>query len=74
MWGRGYASEAIGLLLGYAVRVLGLRKLLLEVLASNERAIRSYERAGFRTVGRLEAHFSSDGALHDVVIMERLLS
>lgn len=73
VWGRGYATEAIRLLLNYSYCVLGLRKVLLEVLASNERAITTYERAGFRVIGRLLSHFYSDGSFHDVVMMERLI-
>ncbi len=45
--GRGYGSEAVRLLLRHAFRELGLRRVTLHVLASNERALAVYRRAGF---------------------------
>ena len=45
--GRGYGSEAVRLLLRHAYGELGLRQVRLHVLASNERALALYRRAGF---------------------------
>jgi RimJ/RimL family protein N-acetyltransferase len=46
-WGKGYGTEATRLVLRHAFESLGLRRVELRVLASNERAIRSYEKCGF---------------------------
>lgn len=46
-WSRGYGTEALRLLLGYAFDHLRLHRVDLRVLADNRRAIRSYEKCGF---------------------------
>lgn len=47
-WGLGFGHEALELLLGYAFSGLGLFQVYLRVFSTNERAIRLYERTGFR--------------------------
>lgn len=49
--GKGYGAEAIGLLLDYGFRSLGLHRIALDVAESNERGIRCYEKCGFRREG-----------------------
>jgi RimJ/RimL family protein N-acetyltransferase len=49
-WGKGYGPEALGLLLNYAFRHLGLARVVLHVHRANHRAIRAYRKAGFREV------------------------
>jgi RimJ/RimL family protein N-acetyltransferase len=49
--GRGYGSEAVRLLLDYAFGTLGLHRVGLRVYADNARAIRCYEKCGFRREG-----------------------
>ena len=44
---KGYGSEAAELMIRYAFEELHLHKLYLRVLAGNERARKSYEKAGF---------------------------
>ena len=46
---------------------LGARWITLEVRASNERAIRLYERFGFRAIGRRRGYYTDNG--EDAVIM-----
>jgi diamine N-acetyltransferase len=48
---RGYGSEALRLLAPYYFDTLGFRVLLLDVAATNERAIRCYENCGFVQTG-----------------------
>lgn len=45
--GKGYGSEAVQLLVRYAFEQAGWKRLLLKVLATNARAVRTYEKAGF---------------------------
>ncbi|MBO9542776.1 GNAT family N-acetyltransferase [bacterium] len=47
-WGKGYGTEAVRLLVAYGFEHLKLREIVLGVFDFNERAIRSYERVGFR--------------------------
>ena len=66
---KGYGTEAIRLLLDYAFKTLNLHRVSLRVLAYNQRAIRSYEKWGFRIEGRERETAFVDGAWHDDVIM-----
>lgn len=60
--GRGYGTEAIELVLGFAFDGLGLHRVGIEVLAINARAKSLYENLGFRLEGRLrDAHRDGDG-------------
>jgi RimJ/RimL family protein N-acetyltransferase len=47
-WNQGYGTAAVRLLLRHAFERLSLRVVRLQVFADNERAIRAYEKAGFR--------------------------
>jgi RimJ/RimL family protein N-acetyltransferase len=68
-WGRGYGREAVGLLLDYAFRLRGVRKVSLQVNGNNERAIRSYKACGFIEEGRLRKQVWSNGGYIDLVCM-----
>lgn len=72
--GHGYGGETLALLADYVRETFGLRKIVLEVLASNEGAIRLYLRHGYREVGRWQQHFRIASGYADVVIMEKLLA
>ncbi|MBS1213669.1 MAG: acetyltransferase, family, partial [Proteobacteria bacterium] len=50
-WGRGYGSEAMNILLRYAFTELNLHRLTLTVFEFNERAVRMYQRCGFKIEG-----------------------
>lgn len=59
--GKGYGTEAMQLVLDYAFRGLNLNRVNLNVFAYNERAIRSYEKSGFRYEGtQREVIFKED--------------
>ncbi len=45
--GKGYGTEAVGLLLKHGFEGMGLQRIFLKVLKSNLRAVRTYEKAGF---------------------------
>jgi RimJ/RimL family protein N-acetyltransferase len=49
--GRGYATEAVSLLVAYAFDALGLRTVRGSTLAHNERMRRVFEKNGFEFVG-----------------------
>jgi len=49
---KGYGSEAVMLLLDYGFNVLNLNSIMLKVLSFNTRAIKSYEKCGFKEFGR----------------------
>jgi RimJ/RimL family protein N-acetyltransferase len=68
-WGRGYGTEACMLSVEYAFRHLAMEKVSLHVYEGNDRARRSYEKAGFVSEGTLRRHFWRDGELIDVEMM-----
>ena len=51
----------------------GVRKLCLEVFATNERAIKLYRKMGFEEEGRRKGQYMIDGALVDEVLMAKWL-
>ncbi|MQX13342.1 GNAT family N-acetyltransferase [Sinorhizobium terangae] len=67
--GRGFGSEAIGLLLRHAFGPMGLHRIGIRVLSYNERAIRAYEKSGFVVEGREREAALVNGAWHDDVMM-----
>ena len=51
---RGYGTEAIRAVTGYAFDKLGLKRVFLKVYPDNSRAIRVYEKCGYREYDRTE--------------------
>ncbi len=70
-WGRGFGTEAIDLLAGYAFATLGLRKLTAGFYATNTGSIRAFEKAGFTAEGVMKAQYISDGKVIDGVLLGR---
>lgn len=67
--GKGYGTEALKLMQDYAFGVLGLERLELDVYAQNARAIRCYEKAGFKREGTRRHAAMVNGAYADVHMM-----
>lgn len=74
LWGRGYGTEATRLICEYGFFFRSLHSIKVEVNGYNRRAIRLYERLGFRAVGRLRGAILLNGNRHDQVIMDLLRS
>ena len=53
-WNKGYGTDAVRALLDLARNNLGLRHIYLRVYRFNHRAIRCYEKCGFRHIRTLE--------------------
>lgn len=68
-WGKGYGTDAMRLALGYAFMELSLERVTLGVFASNPRAIRSYEKAGFKLEGVERQIVLRDGEKGDILDM-----
>jgi aminoglycoside 6'-N-acetyltransferase len=70
---RGYGSEAIRVLARHLFRERGHHRLTIDPALANERAIRAYERVGFRRVGVMRANErGADGTWHDGLLMDLL--
>ena len=68
-WGQGYGTEAARLMLWLAFERMGLHRVGLSVFAFNDRAIRSYRKAGFVEEGRLRGAIARDDGWWDEVQM-----
>jgi RimJ/RimL family protein N-acetyltransferase len=68
-WGKGYGTDAMRIMLRFAFSELNLHRVSLSVYAYNPRAIRSYEKAGFRVEGRARQVVNRDGRRGDEVFM-----
>jgi RimJ/RimL family protein N-acetyltransferase len=71
-WGRGLGTETTELMLAHAFERLKLHRVGLTVFAFNRRAIRSYEKSGFRIEGRLREAIVREGRYWDEVQMGML--
>ncbi len=69
---QGYGTDATRTLLRYAFEQLGLNRVELEVYDFNPRAIRTYEKAGFRRDGVRRQALYRDGGFHDIYLMSIL--
>jgi len=68
-WGKGYGTDAMRLTLRYGFIELNLRRISLTVFEFNQRAIRSYEKAGFRLEGRQRQIMQREGHRWDIFYM-----
>jgi RimJ/RimL family protein N-acetyltransferase len=68
-WGQGFGTDAMNLILRYAFTELNLRRVTLTVFEFNGRAIRSYEKAGFRLEGRERQVMQREGRRWDIFYM-----
>jgi len=68
-WGKGYGTDAMRILLHYAFSELNLQRVSLTVFEYNSRAIRSYEKVGFKVEGRVRQFLNRDGRRWDMIFM-----
>ena len=68
-WGQGYGTDAMRVLLRYAFAELNLARVSLATFATNTRAIRSYQKAGFSLEGAPREVVQRDGRRSDDAIM-----
>lgn len=68
----GLGTEATRLTLDYAFNALGIHNVSLRVIATNTRAFKTYERVGFKAVGRLREYVRIGQRAYDVICMDCL--
>jgi diamine N-acetyltransferase len=68
-WGHGYGTDATRTMLRFGFAELNLHRIELEVFDFNRRAMRVYEKAGFRLEGTRRQTFYQDGQYHDAHVM-----
>jgi RimJ/RimL family protein N-acetyltransferase len=69
--GRGYGRRMLTQICDYLHDYVGLRKVSLEVFASNARALSVYRRLGFLEEGRMRSQYFTAGRFEDVLILSR---
>jgi RimJ/RimL family protein N-acetyltransferase len=68
-WSKGYGTDLMKLCLQYGFLELGLQRVSLGLHAYNPRALRSYEKAGFRMEGRTRQDVMREGKRTDTLWM-----
>ena len=68
-WGKGYGTDVMKVILRYAFTELNLQRLTLTVFEYNPRAVRAYEKTGFRHEGRLRQFLNREGRRWDMLFM-----
>lgn len=71
-WNKGYGTEAVKLLVSHGFQTLNLHRIWLRVFATNPRAIKAYQKAGFTHEGTKRQAEYLDGQYVDVLIMSIL--
>jgi RimJ/RimL family protein N-acetyltransferase len=69
---KGYGTETTRLVLDYAFTVVGLHSVMLRVFEFNRGAVRAYEKAGFKEIGRRRQSYFSGGRMWDEIWMDCL--
>lgn len=67
--GKGYGTAALDGIHRIAFRILGLHKLYVRLLVTNDAARAKYAKRGYREEGILREEYRLDGAFHDMVVM-----
>jgi len=68
-WGKSYGTDAMKVILRYAFTEINMNRVSLGVFEYNPRAIRSYEKAGFRHEGRVRKLLNKEGKRWDMLEM-----
>ena len=69
-WDKGYGTDAVKTLIGFAINDLELSKVWLNVYTYNHRAIKVYENCGFKLLRVLKRNHLYNGKYWDTLIME----
>ncbi|HMP71853.1 MAG TPA: GNAT family protein [Kiritimatiellia bacterium] len=67
--GKGLGEDSVRVMMAYAFDCLNLRKICLEVVSYNDKALRLYHKLGFVEEGILKNHTYLCGNYYDVVLM-----
>lgn len=71
-WNQGIGAEATSLLLDFGFNVLNLHNISLDVFGFNKRAVKCYEKIGFKYAGTRREYVFMAGKYHDVLIYDIL--
>jgi RimJ/RimL family protein N-acetyltransferase len=69
-WNKGYGTEALTLLLDFGFKALNLHNIQLRVYEYNKRAIKSYEKIGFKKIGIRREAVYRNMERHGIIYMD----
>lgn len=70
--GKGYAKEALGLLMDYAFVQLGMHQLYANILEENKRSIALFENLGFKVVGLKKDWVFYQGSFKNELLFQKI--
>lgn len=70
-WGKGYATESIGMATDYAFNKIGLNKLIAGIYENNLGSYYAFLKCGYREVGRLKKHRFFKNNFIDEILVEK---
>lgn len=68
-WNKGHGEDAIKALISFAFKEMNLHRIFLYVREDNKRAIRCYEKCGFKKEGVMRESLFSNGKYHNTLAM-----
>lgn len=68
-WNKGYGTDAMRTLIKFIFNEMNINKIKLNVYSFNERAVKCYEKCGFKKEGVLRQEIYREGKYHDEFIM-----
>ena len=71
-WSKGYGTEAIQLILDFGFNYLNLNNIELALMEFNQRALKRYEKCGFKEIGRRRKSKFINGRYYDSILMDIL--
>jgi len=70
LWGKGYGTEALQLLLDFGFKALNFHCVMLKTYSFNERAKKSYEKLGFKVIGKRREALRRGNETFDIIYMD----
>ncbi|MCQ1531337.1 GNAT family N-acetyltransferase [Lutispora saccharofermentans] len=64
-WSKGYGTDALNVLIKFIFQQMNINKIKLNVFSFNKRAIRCYEKCGFKVEGVFKQELFRDGQYYD---------
>lgn len=68
-WSMGYGTDAMKVLINFIFNEMNINKIKLNVYSFNKRAVKSYEKCGFKIEGTLRQEIFRNGQYHDEYVM-----
>lgn len=66
-WHKGYAKEAVEIVINYIFRQLNAKMILADAIPANIASVKILEGVGFKTIGYTRKGFEENGNVHDII-------